>query len=67
MASHGFLENDGQLISVGHHDIQWNEVPEAEVRQWFDPHPTLESWLPDNDDENSRALLQDFHALASHA
>ncbi len=62
MASHGFLDNDEQLTSVSPHDIEWNEVPEAEVRQWFDRHPTLECWLPYNADESSLALGIPAHA-----
>ncbi len=60
MARLGFVQNDEQLTSVSPHDIEWNEVPEAEVRQWFDRHPTLESWLPYNADESSRALCKTF-------
>ena len=60
MASHGFLDNDGHLTDVSLHDIEWNEVPEAEIRQWFDRHPTLECWLPYNADQSSRALCTTF-------
>ena len=60
MGSQGFLDNDETLPSVRLHNIEWNEVPEAEVQQWFDRHPTLESWLPYNADKSSRALCTTF-------
>ena len=60
MASHGFVQNDSQLTFVSPDDVEWNEVPEAEVRQWFERHQTLESWLPYSADDSSVAHFKTF-------
>ena len=60
MASHGVVQIDSQLAFVSPDDVEWNEVPEAEVRQWFERHPTLESWLPYNADDSSVAYFKTF-------
>ena len=53
MAGLGFVPVSPQLITVRPEDIEWNEVPEAEVQQWFERHQNLESWLPQSADCSS--------------
>ena len=60
MASHGVVQIDSQLAFVRPDDVEWNEVPEAEVRQWFERHQTLESWLPYSADDSSVAHFKTF-------
>ena len=53
MAGYAFAPVSPQLITMHPEAIQWNEMPEAEVQQWFEQHPNLESWLPQGADPSS--------------
>ena len=60
MAGCGLLPMSSQLVFVRPDDVQWNEVPDAEVRQWFEQHQNLESWLPQSADDSSVPYFKAF-------
>ena len=44
---------NSQLIRMDVREIEWTDMPEAEVQHWFELHPNLESWLPQDADRES--------------
>ena len=66
MAGYAFAPVSPQLTTVRPEEIEWNEVPEAEVQQWSERHPNLESRLPQGAHRSSVPCFFGFHGLASH-
>ena len=53
MAGYALAPVNSQLIMMDPEEIEWNDMPEAEVQQWFEQHLNLESWLPQDADRSS--------------